>query len=74
MSTCVFAAHATAMGHLNPLLTIAHQMQSEGHTCIFAGHTTAKTAQAITTHGFRLIKIHPAIQSAGLVLLPLRRP
>ncbi len=34
-------------------------------------HTTANTAQAITAHGFRLIKIHPAIQSVGLVFLPL---
>lgn len=71
MSTYVFTAHASAMGHLNPLLTIAHQMQSEGHTCIFAGFTRPHTEQAITAHGFRLIKIRPSFKNLGLILLPL---
>jgi MGT family glycosyltransferase len=71
MSTFLFTAHASAMGHLNPLLTIAQQMQSEGHTCIFAGHTRPNTEQVISTYGFRLIKIRPSLKNLGLLFLPL---
>jgi len=59
------------MGHLNPLLTIAHQMQSEGQTCIFAGFTRPNTERAIGAHGFQLIKIKPSLKGTGLIFLPL---
>jgi len=70
MSTILFAAHA-AVGHLNPLLTIAQRMQSEGHDCVFTTYLTPlKTEQAITAHGFRCIGMRLSLQNLSLALLP----
>ncbi len=59
MSTFLFAAQP-AMGHLTPMLTIARQMQSEGHTIIFVCSVPAKTTKIIPANGFRLVNIRPS--------------
>jgi MGT family glycosyltransferase len=71
MSTFVFTAFAEAMGHLNPMLTIARQLRSEGHAIVFACHTLPHTEKAIMANNFRLINIHPSLYGIGLVFLPL---
>lgn len=67
----LFAAHAASMGHLNPMLTIARQLQGMGKTCVLTGHATSQTARAIQAQGVRFIPIRPSLQNAGLLLLPL---
>lgn len=59
------------MGHLNPMLSIARQMRSEGHTIAFICSAHPKTTSIITENGFRLIKTRPSPFTVGLLLLPL---
>ena len=69
MSTFLFSAQPS-MGHLNPLLTISRQIQSEGHTIVVASPATTQSENVITTSGFRFVKIRPSLSSLGLLFLP----
>ncbi|MFQ5614907.1 MAG: glycosyltransferase [Anaerolineales bacterium] len=69
MSTFLFSSQPST-GHLNPLFTIARQMQARGHTPVFANFAPPKVKKTIAGHGFRLINIRPALPTLGLTLLP----
>ncbi len=69
MSTFLFSSQP-GTGHLNPLLTIARQMQARGHTAVFANFAPPKAKKLIEGHGFRLINTRPPLGSIGLTLLP----
>ncbi|MFQ5593006.1 MAG: glycosyltransferase [Anaerolineae bacterium] len=70
MSTFLFSAHP-AMGHLNPLLTIARKMRTEGHTVVFAHFAPPKIEQYMADNRFRFINLRPSLSMLGGVLLPL---
>lgn len=70
MSTFLFATQP-AMGHLNPLVTIAHEMRSAGHTVVFFVCPVPENVRDfITSNGFRLISIRPPLRSLGLQIIP----
>lgn len=70
MASFLFAAHPS-VGHLTPMLSIARQMRSEGHTIVFICPARPKTTRIITENGFHLIKTRPSIFTMGLLFLPL---
>jgi hypothetical protein len=52
MANVLFAVQP-AIGHLNPLLTIARQMRSDGHAIVFITPSApAKITKVITDNGF----------------------
>lgn len=70
MSTFVFAAQP-AMGHVNPMLTIARQMRSEGHTIVFFTCPAPEHIKhLIALHGFHFISARPPLRTLGFLLLP----
>lgn len=69
MSTFLFTAQPS-IGHLNPMLTIARQLQSDGHTIAFAGTAPARIEKGITASGFRFFNLRPSVSTLGLLLLP----
>lgn len=53
MSTFAFAV-LPAMGHLNPMLSIAEQLENEGHRIIFICFAPEAIADHVEAYGFRL--------------------
>jgi len=73
MSLFIFAVQP-ALGHLNPMLSIAHQMRSEGHTVIFLCPAPELIKRVVEGNGFRLLgfrTIHPSLYPLGSFLLSL---
>ena len=63
-----------ALGHLNPMLSIAHQMRSEGHTVIFLCSAPELIERIVVGNGFRLVgfrTINPSLYPLGAFLLSL---
>ncbi len=70
MANLLFAAHPST-GHLNPMISIARKMRSEGHTVVFICSTPAKATKVIAENSFHLINIRPSLSIFGLLFLPL---
>ena len=56
MSSFIFAIQP-AIGHLNPMLSIAHQLRSEGHTVIFLCFAPKYIEKTVAVNGFPLVGI-----------------
>lgn len=66
MSTFLFAVQP-AMGHLNPMLSIAHQLRSEGHSVIFLCIAPKYIEKTVARNDFPLI----GVKGINMSLLPL---
>jgi len=73
MSKFLFAVQP-AMGHLNPMLSIAHELHSAGHEVTFACTVPGLIEKAVTRNGFRLVGIgnlSPSVISMGEFILSI---
>jgi UDP:flavonoid glycosyltransferase YjiC (YdhE family) len=68
MSTFLFSAQP-AKGHINPMLTIAHELNTKGHRVVFTAPTAPGIEQFLADRGVQFIGIRPAPSAVGLLLL-----
>ncbi|MBI3926404.1 MAG: glycosyltransferase family 1 protein [Armatimonadetes bacterium] len=69
MAKLLFASQP-GMGHVNPLLSIARRLRSEGHEITFVGTGPEAVQKVIRDAGFPLAPISPPLSALGFLLLP----